>query len=55
MGQKTIGAEQLLNKHLMKNKNVRKFIYDWVIKEWYKTDMAYCNKGKMKLWTKAKI
>jgi len=23
---------------LMKNKNVSKFIYDWVIKEWYKTD-----------------
>lgn len=22
----------------MKNKNVSKFIYDWVIKEWYKTD-----------------
>ena len=38
----------------MKNKNVRKFIYDWVIKEWYKTGRAYCNEWKMKLWTKAK-
>ena len=34
--------------------NVNKFIYDWILKEWYRKNKPYCDKGKMKLWWQRK-
>lgn len=34
------------------NKNIKTFIYDWVLKEWYKKNKPTMYLGKLRLWTK---
>lgn len=36
------------------NKNIKTFIYDWVLKEWYKKNKPTMYLGKLRLWTKIK-
>ena len=32
------------------NKNIRKFVYNWLLKEWYRRNKPTTYLGKLRLW-----